>query len=163
MLDFYTTTLILGIIVTVIGGAIGLKLASSRGKSMSNDIFNERLELLKDQNKELKKAVSISNGVVSQMKQGITLDDGVDLEKMDNGAVDGVIKGLISKYAQMAPPQLRPFLSDPAIVNFLLDQAKKNPEQTKEVLKQFLGKNGKIATTEETKESEQELISEQGA
>lgn len=158
MLDFYTTTLILGSIVAVIGGAIGLKLASSRGKSMTNDVFNERLQLLKDQNKELKQSVRVSNGIVGQMKQGLTLDDGFDLEKMDDGAVNGVITGLISKYAQMAPPQLRPFLSDPAIVNFLLEQAKKNPEQTKEILKQFIGKNGKIATTTESDESKQEAI-----
>jgi len=163
MLDFFTTTLILGSIVAIIGGAIGLKLAASRGKSMTIDVFNERLQLLKDQNKELKQSVRVSNGTVAQMKTGLTLDANVDLEKLEDGAVDGVITGLISKYAQMAPPQLRPFLSDPAIVNFLLDQAKKNPEQTKEVLKQFIGKNGSIAKSTETSESREQAIASYSA
>lgn len=158
MVDFFTTVLILGIIMAIVGGAIGLMLASGRGKSMTTDIFNERLQLLRDHNKELKQSVRVSNGTVAQMKQGLTLDDSVDLEKLEDGAVDGVITGLISKYAQMAPPQLRPFLSDPSIVNFLLDQAKKNPEQTKEILKQFIGKNGSIAKSTGTDESREEAI-----
>jgi len=153
VVDFYTTTLVLGIIVAVIGGAIGLKLAASRGKNISSDIFQERLTLLTDQNRELKNNLKITRGTVGQMKEGITLPDGTNLDKMQNdGGFDGVIKGLIAKYSSMAPPQLRPFLQDPAIVGFLLEEAKKNPEQTKEVLKHFMSSNGGIGQKQSSDE-----------
>ncbi len=158
--------MVLGIVLGLIGGIVGLKLVSKKGSSMENTVFNERLTLLKDQNKELKRAVAISNGTIGNMKKGITLDDDVNLEKLDESGFDGVITSLISKYQGMAPPQLRPFLQDPAIVSFLLDQAKKNPEQTKEVLKHFIGKNGKIATESGENDSQQvalQLAREEGA
>ena len=165
MVEFYTTVLILGTIVAVIGGAIGLKLASKMGSSMEDGIFNDRLQLLKDENKELKKYLKSNKGSLAQLKQGLTLDDGVNVENADEGAVDGMIKGLMGKYAQMCPPQFRPFLQDPAIQNFLLSEAKKNPEQTKEILKQFIGKNGVIGKESSSIESEQsaQIITEDGA
>jgi len=165
-IDFYTTVLVLGIISVVIGGAIGLKLVSRRGKSMTIDIFNERLDLLQQQNKELKNGLRIARGTTAQMKEGITLPEGADIDQADMGAVDGMIKGLISKYSSMAPPQLRPFLQDPAIVGFLLEEAKKNPEQTKEILKQFIGRNGsvsKLSSTTVNQEQELATLSADGA
>jgi len=145
MLDFFTTTLILGSIVAVIGGAIGLKLAGRMGQNMDNSIFNGRLELLQDENKELKKYLKSNKGALAQLKQGLTIPED---EPLEPGNFDGVIKGLIGKYQHMCPPQFRFLLNDPAIVNFLLSEAKKNPEQTKEVLKHFMTKNGDV-----TKES----------
>lgn len=160
MIDFYTTTLILGVIVALIGGSIGFKLISSRGKSMTSHIFNERLELVMDANKELKKSLAVAKGTASQMKEGITLPSDTNLDSLQqDGGFDTVIKGLISKYSMMAPPQLRPILQDPAIVGFLLEEAKKNPEQTKEVLKHFINVNGKIGTesgSEQSRESQLE-------
>lgn len=167
IVDFYTTTLILGIMLALIGGSIGYKLVSSRGKSMTANIFNERLALVMDQNKELKYALKISRGTVGQMKEGVTLPDGTNLENLqNNGGFDGIIKGLISKYSSMAPPQLRPFLQDPAIVGFLLEEAKKNPEQTKEILKHFMSNNGKIGTggsSDESQQLENQTFQEGGA
>jgi len=165
-IDFYTTVLVLGVITAVIGGAIGLKLASRRGKSMTIDIFNERLDLLQQQNKELKNGLRIARGTTAQMKEGITLPEGADIDQADEGAMDGMIKGLIGKYSNMAPPQLRPFLQDPAIVGFLLQEAKKNPEQTKEILKQFIGKNGSVSKSSDgsaTQQQELEALSSEGA
>lgn len=158
--------LVLGTIMALTGGVIGLKLASGRGKSMTIDIFNERLDLLQQQNKELKNGLRIARGTTAQMKEGITLPEGADVDQADEGVMDGMIKGLISKYSGMAPPQLRPFLQDPAIVGFLLSEAKKNPEQTKEILKQFIGKNGSVTkSSDDSRNQQQELeaLSSEGA
>lgn len=166
VLDILTVTLVLGIIGAAVGGIVGLSLIHKKGSSMENHIFTDRLQLLTDENKELKKYLKSVKGTVSQMKQGITLDGGVDVENLDGGAVDGVIKGLIAKYSHMAPPQLRPLLNDPAIVNFLLSQAKEHPEQTKEVLKHFISSNGKIGSegvSDESAEDKLRAYSAEGA
>lgn len=156
-IDLYTTTLILGVIVALIGGSIGYKLVATRGKSISSTIFNERLGLVMEQNKELKKALASAKGSLGQMKEGLTLPNDTDLEKMDSSGFNGVIKGLIGKYSNMVPPQLRPFLQDPAIVNFLLEEAKKHPEQTKEVLKHFISNNGSVSKLSDGNESGNKL------
>jgi len=145
--------LILGTILTVIGGAIGFKAVASRGKTISEDVFHDRLRILQEENRDLKNHLKRQIGTVSQMKQGLTIPDGTNLEEMDSGGFDGVIKGLIGKYAGMCPPQFRPILQDPAIVSGLLELAKSNPEQTKEVLKHFIGSNGKIGTQSSGQES----------
>lgn len=166
VLDFFTTVLVLGSILAVVGGAIGLKLASRMGKGVDEVTFNSRLGYLQEENKELKKYLKATKGTMSQLKQGITLPDGSDIEGADEGAVDGMIKGLIGKYSQMAPPQLRPFLQDPAIQGFLLSEAKKNPEMTKDILKNFIGKNGKIGQesgSEQSKQQELEGLAAEGA
>jgi len=55
-------------------------------------------------------------------------------------------------------------LNDPAIVSFLLEEAKKHPEQTKEVLKHFISKNGDAGKESSSSESEQQItIAEGGA
>jgi len=156
VLDLNTTILILGSIMTVIGGAIGLKLAASRGKSMSNDSFQSRLGILQAENKELKKYLSSVKGTLAQTKQGLTLPEGTDLENQDSG-FDNIIKGLIGKYSSMVPPQLRPFLQDPAVINFLLSEAKKNPEQTKEILKNFISNNGSVTKSTDGGSTNQQL------
>jgi len=166
VLDYFTTVLVLGSILAVVGGAIGLKLASRLGKGVDESTFNSRLGYLQEENKELKKYLKATKGTMSQLKQGVTLPEGADIENADEGAVDGMIKGLIGKYGAMAPPQLRPFLQDPAIVNFLLTEAKKNPEVTKDILKNFIGKNGNIGKESSTGEpgtGELETLSAGGA
>jgi len=155
MLDLFTTVLILGSIVTVIGGAIGYKLVSKKGTSMENGVFNDRLQLLQDENKELKKYLKSNKGTLAQLKQGLTLPEG---ETLDGDNFDGVIKGLIGKYQHMCPPQFRFLLNDPAIVSFLLEEAKKHPEQTKEVLKHFISKNGDAGKESGSAESESEKL-----
>ena len=165
-IDFNTTVIILGSLVAVLGGAIGLKLASRLGKGVDETTFNSRLGYLQEENKELKKYLKANKGSLSQLKQGLTLPDGTEIEGADEGAVDGMIKGLMGKYAQMCPPQFRPFLQDPAIQGFLLSEAKKNPEMTKDILKNFIGKNGKVGkegSTGEPGTSELEALSSQGA
>jgi len=165
-LDFLTVALVLGLVGACIGGVLGLKLMSIKGSTMENRVFNDRLELLGDENKELKKILKSAKGSMAQMKQGLTLDADVDVENLDENATDGIIKGLIGKYAHMCPPQFRPFLNDPAIVSFLLSEAKKNPEQTKEVLKHFIGSNGKIGSegiSDETKQDQLAAIQAEGA
>jgi len=139
MLEISSNVLILGSIMAVMGGSIGLLMVRKWGGSMNNRVFNDRLELLQDENKELKKYLKSNKGTLAQMKQGLTLEDG---EAIDEGNFDGAIKGLIGKYQHMCPPQFRFLLNDPAIVSFLLEEAKKHPEQTKEVLKHFISKNG---------------------
>jgi len=153
MVEFFTTVLILGTIVAVIGGAIGLKLASKMGSSMENGIFNDRLQLLQDENKELKKYLKSQKGSLAQLKQGLTIEDS---EPLEEGNFDGIIKGLIGKYQHMCPPQFRFLLNDPAIVNFLLSEAKKNPEQTKEVLKHFISKNGDVGKESGSNQSDEQ-------
>jgi len=157
VLDLFTTVLILGSIVTIIGGAIGLKVASRMGRRIDEESFNSRLSYLNDENKELKKYLKSTKGSMAQLKQGLTLPEGADIENADEGAMDGMIKGLMGKYAQMCPPQFRPFLQDPAIQNFLLSEAKKNPEMTKDILKNFIGKNGKVGQESGSEQSKQEL------
>jgi len=139
------TWTILGSIVAVLGGSIGLKLASSKGKSISQQSFTDQLGILQDENKQLKNYLKSVKGTVAQMKQGLQLPDNTNLDQIDENGSDGLIKGLIAKYSSMAPPQLRPILQDPAIVGFLLEEAKKHPEQTKEVLKHFINTNGSVS------------------
>ena len=161
MLEISSNVLILGSIVALMGGSIGLFLVRKWGKSMSNQVFNDRLGLLQDENKELKKYLKSNKGALAQMKQGLTLEEG---QEIDEGNFDGAIKGLIGKYQHMCPPQFRFLLNDPAIVSFLLDEAKKHPEQTKEVLKHFISKNGEIGKESSSDESEQQIaIAEGGA
>jgi len=109
----------------------------------------------------LKKYLKSNKGSLAQMKQGLTIEEG---ESIDEGNFDGVIKGLIGKYQHMCPPQFRFLLNDPAIVSFLLEEAKKHPEQTKEVLKHFISKNGDAGKESSGSESEQQItIAEGGA
>lgn len=161
MLEISSNVLILGSIVALMGGSIGLFLVRKWGKSMSNQVFHDRLGLLQDENKELKKYLKSNKGALSQLKQGLTIPEG---ESLDGGNFDSVITGLIGKYQHLCPPQLRPLLNDPAIVSFLLSQAKEHPEQTKEVLKHFISKNGNAGKESGSDESEYEkTVQELGA
>jgi len=151
------TYTILGSIVAVIGGAIGLKLASTRSNSISRQSFNDQLSILVDENKQLKTYLKSVKGTIAQMKQGLVLPQGTNIEEMDHNGFDGVIKGLIGKYSSMCPPQFRPLLQDPTIINFLLEEAKKHPEQTKEVLKHFISSNGSVNESSDGTESKKSL------
>ncbi len=155
--DFFTTVLILGSMLVLVGGAIGYRLVSKKGQSMENGVFNDRLGLLQDENKELKKYLKSTKGAVGQLKKGLTIDEG---ESLDEDNFDGVIKGLIGKYQHMCPPQFRFLLNDPTIVSFLLEEAKKHPEQTKEVLKHFISKNGDVGKESSSEESQQHQLEE---
>jgi len=160
MLEISSNVLVLGSIVALMGGSIGLFLVRKWGKSMSNQVFNDRLGLLQDENKELKKYLKSNKGALSQLKQGLTIPDGESID----GDVGGVITGLIGKYQHLCPPQLRPLLNDPAIVSFLLEQAKEHPEQTKQVLKHFISKSGDAGKESGSGEPEQlQLLSAEGA
>ncbi len=110
MLEISSNVLILGSIVALMGGSIGLFLVRKWGASMSNRVFNDRLELLQDENKELKKYLKSNKGALAHMKQGLTLEEG---QEIDEGNFDGAIKGLIGKYQHMCPPQFRFLLKDP--------------------------------------------------
>jgi len=163
MLEISSNVLILGSIMAVIGGSIGLLVVRKWGGSMNNRVFNDRLELLQDENKELKKYLKSNKGTLAQMKQGLTLEEG---QSIDEGSFDGAIKGLIGKYQHMCPPQFRFLLNDPAIVSFLLEEAKKHPEQTKEVLKHFISKNGdagKESGSTESQSDQLEQLTAEGA
>lgn len=161
MLEISSNVLILGSLVAVIGGSMGLFLVRKWGSSMSNRVFNDRLDLLQDENRELKKYLKANKGALGQLKEGLTIPDDSVLEE---GNFNGIITGLIGKYQNLCPPQFRFLLSDPAIVSFLLEEAKKHPEQTKEVLKHFMGKNsiGKESSGDESKQ-QLETITEGGA
>lgn len=142
------------IIVGLLGGAIGLKLASRMGSNMERTQLNDTVEFLQ---KELKK----SKGTVGQQQQGPTIPEGT---KLDESAFDGIIRNLISKYSSMAPKRFQFLLQDPAIVSYLISEAKKNPEQAKEVLKHFIGGNGLVSKSADSSESEQlQTIAEEGA
>jgi len=162
MLEISSNVLILGSIMAVVGGSIGLLMVRKWGGSMNNRVFNDRLELLQDENKELKKYLKSNKGALAQLKQGLTLDEDVNL---DEGNFDGAIKGLIGKYQHLCPPQFRFLLNDPAIVSFLLEEAKKHPEQTKEVLKHFISKNGvgKESSSDESESDYAQVSAEYGA
>lgn len=163
MFEISSNVLILGSIMAVMGGSIGLLMVRKWGGSMNNRVFNDRLELLQDENKELKKYLKSNKGSLAQLKQGLTIEEG---ESIDEGNFDGVIKGLIGKYQHMCPPQFRFLLNDPAIVSFLLEEAKKHPEQTKEVLKHFISKNGnagKESSSEESQSEQLEQLTAEGA
>lgn len=147
-IDITIVYLVVGVIVAILGGAIGLKLASRMGSNMEREQLTDTVGFLQ---KELKK----SKGTIGQQQQGPTVPEGTELNE-DN--FDGIIRGLISKYSGMAPKRFQFLLQDPAIVNFLISEAKKNPEQTKEVLKHFIGGNGiadKGSSDTKTKELEQ--------
>jgi len=153
-LDINIVYLVAVIIVGLLGGAIGLRLASRMGSNMEREQLNETVEFLQ---KELKK----TKGTVGQQQQGPTLPEGT---KLDEESFDGIIRNLITKYSGMAPKRFQFLLQDPAIVNYLISEAKKNPEQAKEVLKHFIGGNGLVAKAKDSSESEQlSALTEEGA
>jgi len=157
VLDLITVVLILGII-SVVGGVIfGLKVVSQRGSTVESKSFSSRLGYLNDENGELKKYLKSLKGQLAQTKQGPTMDEG---ETITEEGFDSTIKSLIGKYASMAPKRFQFLLRDPAIVNFLISEAKKHPEQTKEVLSHFIGKNGNVDTTASSDESQQREVEE---
>jgi len=142
------------IIVGLLGGAIGLKLASRMGSTMELDQVNDTVKFLES---ELKK----SKGKVGQQQQGPTLPEGTEVNE---ASFDGIIRNLISKYSGMAPKRFQFLLQDPAIVSFLISEAKKNPDQAKEVLKHFIGGNGLVNKTASGAEPEPvSQIAEEGA
>jgi len=143
------------VIVGLLGGAIGLKLASRMGSSMERD-------QLQDEVKFLKGSLKVSKGTIGQQQQGPTLPEGTEITEQ---GMDGMIRNLISKYSNMAPKRFQFLLRDPAIVNFLISEAKKNPDQAKEVLSHFIGGNGidnKGSSSAESAEQVQ-LITQEGA
>jgi len=142
--------LVIGITVAIFGGAIGLKLASRMGSSMEREQLNETVDFLQ---KELKK----TKGTLGQTKQGVTVPE----TELNEGSFDGIIRNLISKYSSMAPKQFQFLLQDPAIVSFLISEAKKNPDQAKEVLKHFMtGGSLDNKTTSDTQRTEELLVTE---
>lgn len=153
--------IVLGTIMAVIGGSIGYKLVSTRGESLESKTFNSRLGILQDENVELKKYLKSVKGHLAQTKQGATLEEG---EVISEDGFDGTITSLIGKYSNMLPKNLQFLARDPAIVSFLISEAKKNPEQAKEVLKHFISKNGDANKGTGDAEREQlEVMQESGA
>jgi len=153
-IDINIVYLVVGIIVSILGGTIGLKLASRMGSNMERDQLNDTVEFLQ---KELKSA----KGLIGEQKRGPSLPDDT---KLDENSFDGIIRNLITKYSSMAPKRFQFLLQDPAIVNYLISEAKKNPDQAKEVLKHFIGGNGLANKAPGSSESEQlETIAEYGA
>jgi len=154
-LDINIVYLVAVVIVGVLGGAIGLKLASRMGSEMERGQLNETVGFLE---KELKKA----KGTIGEQKRGISLPEGTEITE---DTMDGTIKSLITRYASMAPKKYQFLLQDPAIVNFLIAEAKKNPKQAKEVLSHFIGGDLHANKGSGSSESEQQLetISQEGA
>jgi len=151
-LDINIVYLVAVVIVGLLGGAIGLKLASRMGSSMERD-------QLQDEVKFLKSSLKVSKGTVGQQLQGPTIPE--DTEITEQG-FDGIIRNLISKYSSMAPKRFQFLLRDPAIVNFLISEAKKNPEQAKEVLSHFM--SGNANANQGPSDREQEIaITAEGA
>lgn len=155
--------LILGSIGVILGGSIGFKLIATRGQRVDEKSFSSRLGYLQEENGELKKYLRSVKGQLAQTKQGATLDEGVEVSEE---SFDSMIPSLVGKYAGMLPKNLQFLVRDPAIVSFLLSEAKKNPEQAKEVLKHFISKNGDAIGTESGAERQQqqlETLQESGA
>jgi len=147
-LDINIVYLVVGVIVALFGGAIGVKLASRMGSSME-------LDQLQDEVKYLKSALKVTKGTLGQRDQGVTMPEGTELTEE---SMDGVIRNLISKYSSMAPKKYQFLLQDPAIINFLIAEAKKNPEQAKEVLSHFIG--GDLHADQGSSDSKSEESSE---
>lgn len=162
MEELTATVLILGTIGVILGGTIGFKLVATRHQSVNEKSFSSRLNYLQDENGELRKYLKSVKGQLAQTKQGATLDEGTEVSEE---GFDSMIPSLVGKYAGMLPKNLQFLVRDPAIVSFLLSEAKKNPEQAKEVLKHFIGKNGIANTTEGGAERQQQLeaLQESGA
>lgn len=153
-LDINIVYLVAVVIIGLLGGAIGLKLASRMGSSMERDQLNETVDFL---NEELKAA----KGTIGEQKRGITLPDNTKVNKEN---MDGIIRNLISKYSSMAPKKYQFLLQDPAIINFLIAEAKKNPEQAKEVLSHFITGDQHANQGASDRESEDlTVISQEGA
>ena len=162
-LDLFTTILILGSLLALVGGAIGFRLVSNKGKTVESESFTSRLGYLQDENKELRKYIKSAKGALAQTKQGATIDEGTEISE---DGFDSIIPSLVGKYAGLLPKNLQFLVRDPAIVSFLLSEAKKNPEQAKEVLKHFISKNGNAntgASDAEREQQESEVLSVSGA
>jgi len=154
-------TVVMGTLMAITGGSIGYKLVTTRGDAVDSKSFNSRLGYLQDENSELKKYLKSMKGKINQQKQGPTLDEG---ESIDEGGFESAIPSLISKYASMAPKKFQFLLRDPAIVSFLVSEAKKNPEQAKEVLKHFIGGNGDAnKESSDTQREQLEALQDAGA
>lgn len=163
MLELSTTVLILGVLMAIIGGVIGFKLVSTRGQQVDEKSFSSRLSYLQDENGELRKYLKSLKGQLAITKRGATLDEGTEISEE---GFDSMIPSLVGKYAGMLPKNLQFLVRDPAIVSFLLSEAKKNPEQAKEVLKHFMSKNGDVNEAGSSAERQQqalEALQESGA
>lgn len=163
MEELTTIVLILGSIGVVLGGCIGFKLVATRGQRVDEKSFASRLNYLQDENGELKKYLRSVKSRMAQSKRGATLDEGTEISEE---SFDSMIPSLVGKYAGMLPKNLQFLVRDPAIVSFLLSEAKKNPEQAKEVLKHFISKSGDANTaggSAERQQQEFEALQESGA
>jgi len=145
-LDINIVYLVVGVIVALFGGVIGVKLASRMGSSMELDQLQEELKFLKS-------SLKVAKGTLGQQLQGATIPEGT---KITDESMDEVIRNLISKYSSMAPKKYQFLLQDPAIINFLIAEAKKNPEQAKEVLSHFIGGDQHANQGSSSAESQQE-------
>jgi len=163
MEELTMVVLILGSIGVILGGSIGFKLIATRGQRVDEKSFSSRLGYLQDENGELKKYLKSIKGQLAQTKQGATIDEGTEVSEE---GFDSIIPSLVGKYAGMLPKNLQFLVRDPAIVSFLLSEAKKNPEQAKEVLKHFISKNGDangIGGSDERQQQAIEALQESGA
>lgn len=133
-IDINIVYLVAVLTIGVFGGSIGLKLASRMGSSLE-------LTQVQDENKFLKTALKQVRGTLGQRQEGISLPQDTELTEE---SMDGVIRNLVSKYSSMAPKSYQFLLQDPAIINFLISEAKKNPKQAKEVLSHFISGSGNV-------------------
>ena len=89
------------------------------------------------------------NGKLNQLKKGLTLSK----DEFDAENPLGSIGALIQQISPMLPKSIRPFLSDPKLMQYAEKMIQENPEKLKEIISKFVTKGKKDETVDVITES----------
>ena len=89
------------------------------------------------------------NGKLNKMKQGVSISK----DEFDEENPLGSIGALVQQISPMLPKSIRPFLSDPKLMQYAEKMIQENPEKLKEIISKFVTKGKKDETVDVITES----------
>lgn len=116
-------------------------LQPSRYEGKMKKKMDEYVAELEDDNKYLTKQINA-------MKKGAKISES-DLENPINA-----IQALIPQFEHLVPAKFKPFLRDPAIMEYVAKLVQENPDKAKELLSKFVSKSGQNKQLMEGQEPE---------
>lgn len=160
-LDTNVVILVLGTLVSVIGGTIGVKLVSTRHQTPEYQL--EKLKNLQGDYDDIKKENRYLRGKVSQVRQKFQVDDNFDLD--NDSDIVSLAKSILPNVIDFLPKDVQKqaagFLSNPDIIELANELYKKHPEEVKKFLGGFLKKSSS-QNSSNSEESAPALTSSEG-
>jgi len=141
-IDTNLTFLILGSLMTIVGGLGWGKWLSLRGSS--TEVVNDKIQRLQEEANHYR-------GIVSQQRGEFKIDSTHDVNT-DDGLVsiaNSVTPGILDLLPKDVQTQVKGLLNSPDVVDLLHEIYKKHPKEVKELLGGFLKTNGKPSSTNE--------------